>query len=133
MARKKPMSPNSLKNLKLIKKGEVKNPKGRGKGTKNRSTILEELLKLHVLDKDGKRAKHPLTGKGWIKFEELVDVALIKKAASGNIDAIKEIKDTIYGKIKEVHEIIDGDIAPEDIDKMTDEEAEKLYERSLKK
>jgi hypothetical protein len=133
MAKKKGMNPNSLKNLKMIKKGEVKNPKGKAKGTKNRSTILAELLKLKVLDKNGKAAAHPLTGKGNINFEELVDVALIKKAAAGNIDAIKEIKDTIHGKMTEVQQIIPPDVTKQEIDDMSDEEAAAAYDAALKK
>jgi hypothetical protein len=133
MAKKKGVNPNSLKNLKMIKKGEVRNPKGKAPGTKNRSTILAELLKLKVLDKNGKKAVHPLVGKGDINFEELVDVALIKKAAAGNIDAIKEIKDTIHGKMTEVQQIIPPDVTKQEIDDMSDEEAAAAYDAALKK
>jgi hypothetical protein len=134
MAKKKGVHPNSLKNLNKIKPGEVRSPNGRGKGTKNRSTILKELLKLKVLDKNGKPAVHPLTGKkNGIVFEELIDVALLKKAATGNIDAIREIKDTMYGKITEVQQIIPPDVTKDEIDDMTDAEAAAAYDAALNK
>jgi hypothetical protein len=132
MAKKKGYNPKSRKNLNVIKKGEVRNPNGRTKGSKNRSTILEQLLKCRVVDAKGKLIKSPITGKS-MRYDEAIDNALIKKALAGNIEAIREIKDTIFGKIKEVHEIIPPDITTKEIDEMSDAEAAAAYDAVTKK
>ena len=108
MARKR-RSPEAIakgnKNIKPWKKGQSGNPKGKPKGAKDRSTVLAEMLKHKMLNGEGVAIKNPFTQKGTITLEEGVDAALIKKALGGNIEAIKEIKDTMHGKITEKKEI----------------------------
>jgi hypothetical protein len=77
-------------------KGESMNPAGKPKGTKNRATILKQFLGLKIPVRnpsDGKTEKRT--------FEEIIELAILKKACSGDINAYKEIKDTLYGKLTE--------------------------------
>lgn len=80
-------------NLKPIKPGEVRNPKGKPKGTKNRSTIARKWLE--ATDK----IKNPLTGKvEELSQEDIMTLALIRKARRGNVSAYKELMDSSWGK-----------------------------------
>jgi hypothetical protein len=85
------------KNDNLVGQGFHTNPErrcnGRQKGVKNRSTILKELL---ALQKD----------EAFPNQEYQVNQALIDKALSGDVPAIKEIQDTMYGKMVEKLETI---------------------------
>lgn len=113
--------------------GNNANPDGRPKGAKNRSTILRELLAATVKDAKGKKKKNPLTGAAEMLYEEAIDVAIVKRALAGNMDAAREIKDTLHGKMKEIQQIIPPDVTKKEIDEMTDEEARALYESKLKR
>lgn len=78
------------------KKGEIRNPKGKPKGTKNRSTILRKWLEVN------EKIKNPVTGEiEQATVEDSVILALISKARKGDVAAIREILDTNYGKIAE--------------------------------
>ena len=82
------------------KKGEVRNPKGRTIGSKNRSTLLKKWIEVAV------KLKHPETEEeisGTI--EDKVALALVAKALTGDVQAIKEIQDTLYGKIPDKNEL----------------------------
>lgn len=121
------------------KKGDPSpNPSGRPKGLKNRATILTDLLALTFKKKDEETGKlitvpNPLDPSNpTMTVEIAVEVALIKKALSGNIEAIKEIKDTLHGKIKEVREIIPPDLSRKEIEDMTEEEAQQIYDSKLR-
>jgi hypothetical protein len=77
-----------------FKKGESGNPNGRPKGVKNRSTLLKKWIEVNT------KIKHPITKKeeqGTV--EDMIVIALLNKAMQGDIQAIKEINDTLYGKI----------------------------------
>lgn len=78
--------------------GEVRNPNGRPKGSRNRSTILRELMDIDIdgVDLRGISDKY--------KVEVLVNQALVKKAIDGDINAIKELQDTLYGKLTDKKE-----------------------------
>lgn len=79
-----------------FKKGESGNPDGRPIGAKNRSTILKKWIEINA------KLKNPGTGKDEIgTVEDNVNLALITKALAGDVQAIKEINDTLYGKITE--------------------------------
>jgi len=102
------------------KKGEIRNPKGKPKGTKNRSTILKKWIKVRVTIQD--KANPSLkTVHGTVEDE--IMLALINRARKGDVQAIKEINDTLYGKIPN-YEILAGDkenpLIPDR--KLTDEE-----------
>ena len=83
----------SLANLKPFTAGVSGNPLGKPPGTKHRSTILKELMTVELSAKglDGAEGK--------FSAEYLVNAALLKKAMDGDIPAIKELQDTLYGKL----------------------------------
>jgi hypothetical protein len=74
--------PNSLKNLRLFKKGKSGNPAGKPKGTKSFSTVFKKFLAVDT----GKA--HPETGE-ILDYMGLSTLAVLKKAAIGDIPAIK--------------------------------------------
>jgi hypothetical protein len=65
-----------------IKPGEIRNPKGRGKGTKNRATLLREALDTKVAVTIKGRRRH-------MSHLELSYRALGAKAAKGDLKAIE--------------------------------------------
>lgn len=86
--------------LYVYEPGESGNPSGKPKGTKNRATILRQLIdvKTKLVNKE--------TGEEiQLSYEYKVMIALIDKALSGDVNAIKEVQDTLYGKIKDIVEI----------------------------
>lgn len=85
------------KNLILWEKGKPSpNPKGKPKGTKNRSTLLRYWL-------DAKEnGTHPVTGEPvTLTQEDQMIIALIGAAKKGDVRAAHEILDSVYGKVKE--------------------------------
>ncbi len=73
-------------------KGESGNPKGRPKGSKNRSTIAKYWLAIE------QNLKNPLTGDTeTMSQEDLMTLALIKKAREGDVGAYKALMDSGYG------------------------------------
>ena len=87
------------RNLIPAQKGDVRNPNGRPLGSKNRATILREMAAFTMNGKslDGQEIK--------ATAEEFTMMALVRKAIEGDIMAIKEIQDTLYGKITDKKEI----------------------------
>lgn len=65
--------------------GQSGNPAGKPKGSKNRSTVIRELL-----------AQPGLDGRN---NEYIMMQALLDKAQTGDVPAVKEIQDTMYGKM----------------------------------
>lgn len=79
-------------NLILFKKGESGNPNGRPKGSKNRSTIVQKWLEVN------QSLKNPITGVDEnMSQEDLMTLALIKKAREGDVQAYKALMDSGYG------------------------------------
>jgi hypothetical protein len=73
-------------------KGESGNPNGRPKGSKNRSTIARQWLEVN------QNLKNPLTGENEnMSQEDLMTLALIKKAREGDVNAYKALMDSGYG------------------------------------
>jgi hypothetical protein len=73
-------------------KGESGNPSGRPKGSKNRSTIARHWLEVN------QNLKNPLTGvEETMSQEDLMTLALIKKAREGDVNAYKALMDSGYG------------------------------------
>ena len=73
-------------------KGESGNPNGRPKGSKNRSTIARYWLEVQ------QNLKNPLTGQNeTMSQEDLMTLALIKKAREGDVNAYKALMDSGYG------------------------------------
>lgn len=82
-------------NLIPAKKGEVRNPKGKPKGTKNFKTIIEEFLSVET------DAMNPMSGKlEKLSVGQQIVIALLTKAKKGDVSAIKELLDRIDGKAK---------------------------------
>ena len=83
---------SKLDNLNPFKKGESGNPNGRPKGAKNRSTIARQWLEVN------QNLKNPLTGENeTMSQEDLMTLALIKKAREGDVNAYKALMDSGYG------------------------------------
>ena len=83
---------DKLNNLKPFEKGESGNPNGRPKGSKNRSTIARQWLEVN------QNLKNPLTGETeTMSQEDLMTLALIKKAREGDVAAYKDLMDSGYG------------------------------------
>jgi hypothetical protein len=73
-------------------KGESGNPHGRPKGSKNRSTIARRWLEVN------QSLKNPITGENeTMSQEDLMTLALIKKAREGDVNAYKALMDSGYG------------------------------------
>jgi len=73
-------------------KGESGNPAGRPKGSRNRSTIARHWLEVN------QSLKNPLTGEQeTMSQEDLMTLALIKKAREGDVNAYKALMDSGYG------------------------------------
>ena len=89
-------------NLRYWKKGESGNPKGRPKGSKNRSTIAKKWLQ--VLQE----TKNPLTLESEeLSQEDVITLALLKKAAKGDVNAYKALMDSGYGSpVQQVEQTI---------------------------
>jgi Family of unknown function (DUF5681) len=86
-----------LANLKPFKKGESGNPAGRPEGSLNRGTTLKKWLYGDA------SFTNPLTLQKAIgTVEDHVILALLKRATAGNIPAIKEVLDSVYGKNPEL-------------------------------
>jgi hypothetical protein len=82
----------SKEDLIPFKKGESGNPAGRPKGSKNRSTIARQWLEVN------QNLKNPLTGENeTMSQEDLMTLALIKKAREGDVNAYKALMDSGYG------------------------------------
>ena len=79
-------------NLRPAQLGEVRNPNGRPKGSKNRSTIARQWLEVN------QNLKNPITGENeTMSQEDLMTLALIKKAREGDVNAYKALMDSGYG------------------------------------
>ncbi len=77
---------------KQFQKGQSGNPNGRPKGSLNRSTIAKYWLEVN------QNLKNPLTGENeTMSQEDLMTLALIKKAREGDVNAYKALMDSGYG------------------------------------
>ena len=83
-------------NLKSWNKGESGNPKGRPKGSLNRSTIARKWLQT------SSKILNPITGQEEnLTQEDIGTLALIKKLRQGDVQAYKALLDSSYGQPKE--------------------------------
>lgn len=85
-----------IDNLKPFPKGFSGNPLGRPLGSKNRSTIAKEFAATVT---GGVNVRGDICPN--MTAEELMIAALFRRAFDGDINAIKEIQDTLYGKMTE--------------------------------
>jgi hypothetical protein len=83
-------------NLKPFGKGNNANPNGRPKGSKNRSTIVKELLEF------ASSQKNVLTGEQeTLTQEQAITLAMLLKANKGDVNAYKALMDSCYGAPKQ--------------------------------
>ena len=110
-------NPKSKENLQMAKKGEIKNPNGRGT-SKNTKTILERFLNLEM------KQKNPFTQEiEQMTVLELMNLKQIANALEGDLAAFKEIIDRYEGKVMAKTEQTNINI---DAGKLTDEEIKKI-------
>ena len=80
--------------------GESGNPSGRPKGSRNRSTLVREWLEVK------QKERNPLTGQTEeLEQQDLMTLALIKKAREGDVQAYRELMDSAHGKIEQKTDI----------------------------
>tara|TARA_Y100001972_G_C7649277_1_gene326428 strand:+ start:1410 stop:1799 length:390 start_codon:yes stop_codon:yes gene_type:complete len=83
-----------------FKKGQSGNPKGRPVGSKNRSTIVKKWLETV------EKAKNPISGESEdLSQEDMITLAILKKARTGDVRAYKELMDSLYGTAKDTIDI----------------------------
>lgn len=108
-------------NLIPAKPGEVRNPNGKPKGTRNRSTIVRELIEAILEGETVPEVDH-------------MTQAVIKKAKSGDPVAWEKLMDSAYGKMKDVVETEistkqDNDLTKAVLSKLSQEELEAILAR----
>ena len=95
-----------------FKKGQSGNPNGRPKGAKNRSTTARKWLNINI------KAVNPLTlEEERMSQEDLMTLALIKKARQGDVGAYKALLDSGYGQAKENIDLV-SDVPSIDFSKL---------------
>ena len=83
-----------------FKKGQSGNPKGRPVGSKNRSSIVKKCLETV------EKAKNPISGElEDLSQEDMITLAILKKARTGDVRAYKELMDSLYGTAKDTIDI----------------------------
>ncbi len=88
-------------NLTPVKKGQILNPKGKKKGTRNRSTIVKEMLQMAALKKHGDKMED-VFGDQIPENLSLVDqmtAVMVARALAGDVTAYRELMDAGYGKL----------------------------------
>lgn len=83
-----------------FKKGQSGNPNGRPKGRRNRSTLIREWLEV------SQKIKNPITGEiQELEQQDIMTLALIKKAREGDVSAFRELMDGAHGKVMQQTDI----------------------------
>jgi hypothetical protein len=87
-------------NLIPIQKGEVRNPNGRPIGALNRSTILRKWadVRTQIVNPETKEIEAGT-------LEDKLALALWARAIDGDVQAIKEVLDSLYGKANQATDI----------------------------
>lgn len=81
-----------------FKKGEVHNPAGRPKGSKNKSTTARKWLELM------ENSVNEITGlEETLTQEDLMTLAMIKRAKKGDVKAYKELMNCAFGEEKNIN------------------------------
>jgi hypothetical protein len=94
----------SKEDLIPFEKGKSGNPAGRPKGSLNRATIAKKWL---TFNED---AKNPITGDSEkMSQEDIMTLALIKKARKGDVHAYNALMNSGYGAPKQELEVTDVD------------------------
>ncbi len=94
-------------NLILPEKGEIRNPKGKPKGTRNRSTIVREALEAacnpHLLNLMKINGMIPADA-DVAQYKSVADqltAAIVASAASGDVKSFTALMDSAFGKLTE--------------------------------
>ena len=87
------------------KPGESGNPAGRKKGSRNRSTIVREMLERAALD-SVKESQKGAMGEDFdpATVADQITAAVVAKALLGDVQAFNSLLDSGYGKLKETVE-----------------------------
>ena len=95
-------------------KGESGNPSGRPKGSKNRSTIVRELLEVIL------KRKNPLTGEEeWMSAEHHMTIAVLQKAfEKGDVNAYNALMNSGYGSPKDTVDVNTTETVSHDFKKL---------------
>lgn len=98
----------SLKNLKPIKPGEVRNPKGKPKGAMNSKTVIRRFLEMDAVVINPKTQKKVVL-KGLkgepITYMEAIIIRMIQRAMKGDTTAFNAILDRMEGKPKQTTDL----------------------------
>jgi len=109
-------------NLKYWEKGVSGNPKGRPKGSLNRSTIVKRWMEA------GRDYKNPINGlTEHLSQEDILTLAMINKGIKGDVSAYKALMDSLYGAVKQTMELSQAEqpiFNKLDIDVITDDSTE---------
>ena len=93
-------------NLIPAKKGEVRNPKGKAKGTRNRKTIIRQWLEYERMTENPLTAKREL-----LSVAQCIVLEQVKAALDGNLRACEWLFDCAFGKMTDKNEMkIDADV-----------------------
>ena len=83
-----------------FKEGQSGNPSGRPKGSRNRSTIIREILDLM------EKKNNPITGQEEnLSQEQIMTLAVLSKARKGDVRAYQALMDSAFGAPKNQTEI----------------------------
>jgi len=89
-------------NLKPWVPGQSGNPAGKPKGVRNRATIIKEILELRavksIADKQG-QILGAETAEAAKTIGDQVVLALVGEAMKGDVAAVKELHDSVFGKL----------------------------------
>lgn len=104
----------SKEDLIPYKKGQSGNPAGRPKGSKNRSTIVKEILSLLV------KGENPMTGEQeWLSNEYRMTASVLLKAIEkGDVNAYNSLMDSAYGKNKDTVDLNTSETVNHDFKKL---------------
>jgi len=104
----------SKEDLIPYKKGQSGNPAGRPKGTKNRSTIVKEILQ------QLSKGENPMTGEDeWLSNEYRMTAAVLLKAIEkGDTNAYNSLMDSAYGKNKDTVDLNTSETVNHDFKKL---------------
>lgn len=122
--KKRKESEESLANLRPAwSKGESGNPNGRPKGALGRATIARRWLEANTL------YNNELTGEEeLLSQEDIITLAIIRKAKAGDVNAYKELLNSAYGQATQPIEI---DSPSVDLSGLTTEELKALLNDTL--
>ena len=109
-------------NLKPFKEGyDPRRQIGRPKGSKNRSTVIKQVLETIFNGAD------PLTGKEWQDtYESVISRSIVKKALDGDVSAYNAIMDSAYGKARQTIDQTDNEIKGAEYDYLSADKKAKI-------